>query len=610
MLDPVEVKLEQDLGRERLRLERSRLEKSKSDTANEVIEGYTPVQRCLASVLDSSIFEAFIGLIIASNVILVAFDTDAAASCRSEGERCSTPELDISNALCLAIYTLEAAARLYDHRRRILQSRHDTFDVVVVVCCYVDVLTSEMLTSDLSGVWQILRIFRISKVFRAARILMVFPEIYVMLQGFLSAMSAMLWGCTMILLILFLWSIVAVDFLQPVSLQLFEEGSFCYTSFNSVWDMTLLFFQTLVAGDAWGQCSLDIIKAAPASILIFAPALFMIQIGLTNLILAVVVEKAAEAHEVDVERKLRKVAADRKKAEERLSELCGLIDENCDGVISLEELMDYYNNHQELRNVMMTLDIREQDLENVFNLMDRDGSGDLTYSEVVQCISRADTNDLKRHIMMLKLQMQDVWTRIRGQIQVSVASMSKNMDAVKQDVESIVSGSFNYKPVQSHDARMQSRLPNAPIQQPGGLASSQDSAVRFVHHEMDRAGCTPYVDLDQLASRVQQQLRSDFQRQLGPEEKEGKQIEAQEEWDKVSSDRLAQSKTQPPGDLLEHVRKLCEEIILAVSKVSYGPDDNIVQQSKSAGTVTPLDMTPSSLPAPASQQPTQSNWRL
>jgi len=73
-------------------------------------------------------------------------------------------------------------------------------------------------------------------------------------------------------------------------------------------------------------------------------------------------------------------------------------------------------------------------MESLFNLMDKDGSGELSYEELIGCISRADSNDLKRQMMLLKLQIQDVWERLRGTFKDSVSAMEKNVEVLVREL--------------------------------------------------------------------------------------------------------------------------------------------------------------------------------
>lgn len=52
--------------------------------------------------------------------------------------------------------------------------------------------------------------------------------------------------------------------------------------------------------------------------------------------------------------------------------------------------------------------------------MDIDGSGHLTYQELCSCIHKADHDDLKRQMMMLRIQMHNIWCRVRDHLEVKL----------------------------------------------------------------------------------------------------------------------------------------------------------------------------------------------
>merc|ERR1719453_2839040 len=99
----------------------------------------------------------------------------------------------------------------------------------------------------------------------------------------------------MIVVLLLLFAVLSVEVINPVSVRIHKEDTYCAAAFSSVWNCMLMFFQTLVAGDSWGNCALPVIKAHFWTFLIFAAALISVQLGFMNLILAVIVERASRA---------------------------------------------------------------------------------------------------------------------------------------------------------------------------------------------------------------------------------------------------------------------------------------------------------------------------
>merc|ERR1719183_241950 len=117
-------------------------------------------------------------------------------------------------------------------------------------------------------------------------------------------MKAIFWAAIMILLMLMMWSIVTVELFHPLNLKLAEGGTYdgcdrCPRAFESVAQSTLSLIQTIIAGDSWGMTALPIIENHPWTVMVFGAILLTVQLGLMNLVLAVIVDSAAEARAQD-----------------------------------------------------------------------------------------------------------------------------------------------------------------------------------------------------------------------------------------------------------------------------------------------------------------------
>eukprot|EP00930_Biecheleria_cincta_P071978 TRINITY_DN5941_c0_g1_i1.p1 TRINITY_DN5941_c0_g1~~TRINITY_DN5941_c0_g1_i1.p1 ORF type:complete len:593 (+),score=112.33 TRINITY_DN5941_c0_g1_i1:39-1817(+) len=338
----------------------------------DAIETWPVLRRQTHRVITSFWFDTAIGVVIMFNVFVIVAETDMGANCRLTGESCRRAWVEASNGLLLVIYTLEAVARVYVFRKNIKNRPWDLFDISNAILCYLDLLVSLLLADAQVPGLQLLRIVRVGKVLRIIRGLRMFPELFALFQSFLSAMTTMFWGFIMIMTLLLLTAILTVEFIQPISIETFDEDDDCFSAYNTVFEATIYFFQTLMAGDAWGQCTLPIIHKSHATACFFVVSLVLIQLGTINLIMAVVIQKAQEAHANDVETKLNQITMEKKRAESRLNEFCEAMDNDQNGTIGLDELKDFYQSSAEMREVFDTLDMTFEDCESLFNLMDKE----------------------------------------------------------------------------------------------------------------------------------------------------------------------------------------------------------------------------------------------
>merc|ERR1719253_1673286 len=100
-----------------------------------------------------------------------------------------------------------------------------------------------------------------------------------------------------------LWSLILVEYIHPITTSIDFEGLYgcsrCSQAFSSILRSNLTMFQTLVAGDSWGLINIPVIEAHPWTAFLLLGAFISISLGLMNLILAVIVQRAADARDSD-----------------------------------------------------------------------------------------------------------------------------------------------------------------------------------------------------------------------------------------------------------------------------------------------------------------------
>ncbi|CAJ1452786.1 unnamed protein product [Effrenium voratum] len=362
--------------------------------------------------------ELLLSLVILANFIIIILEANYGAACDGEliTSGCIPAWPAIANYFFVAFYTLETLATLFVYRSRVCRDGWMLFDLGIVFMAWVDICVAAVVTTAGLQEVQLLRLFRIARLARAARIVHMSPELHAMMIGIISALTTVFWGLIMVMLLLAIWAVLAVELLHGTAQEVHVDNQKCLEAFDSVFMVMLMFFQTLMAGDSWGDCAIPMIQKNPLSLIIFGGSLLTVQLGFANLVLAVIVERSRQAHEEEQRQNIFEQFKKRREAENRLREMCQAIDVDRDGVLTLDELMDAYATNEEFRKTLFLLEIDETDLICLFDLMDVDRSGDLTYEELISCINKSETNDLKRQMMLVKLQVQDIWLRVRDHL--------------------------------------------------------------------------------------------------------------------------------------------------------------------------------------------------
>jgi len=356
-------------------------------------------------LLESTRTEYALALIILTNLCFIILEADHSGQCQSDGLGQQCPEVmlySVMNFIFLGIYTLESLARLYAYGGSFCADLWNPFDLAIVISGYLDLILKRLLPeggSDLDTL-QMLRIFRIARLARTIKILRHMPELQAMIRGFKNAIGAMGYGFLFILFLLLMAGILSVELIHPINMECDTDG-WCKEAFLSVIKSVLLYFQTLVAGDSWGLCAIPIIKNTPATILLFASVLVIVQLGFTNLILSVIVEKAAEARQHDCAALRRQ----RQEAIKKVARIARQIDSSGNGMITEEEFKEGMENDSDFRELLEVLDIDEADVSSLFYLMDADKSGDLSIEEFVRTLAKSSDDDIRKQMMFLRLKV-------------------------------------------------------------------------------------------------------------------------------------------------------------------------------------------------------------
>jgi len=268
--------------------------------------------------------------------------------------------------------------------------------------------------------FRILRLFRLA---RAFRILTWFPELFSLIKGLAFALKAIFWGTVLILIFLLIWSIMAVQFIHPLNRELQKNGVWdatdcarCPEAFSSVPMSMLTFIQQIVAGDSWGLVTVPIVEAYPVTIVFFLSVFVSVGLAILNLILAVIVDKAADAKQDSLRIEMEKKKKARHQAHETLRQICGEMDEDGSGTLTYQELVDGFTNDEAFAEVCSHMDITLDDLQVVWSLLDSDGSGDIDYDEFVTQLYKMKSDDSHTLLILIRAYVGDIKRIVTGEM--------------------------------------------------------------------------------------------------------------------------------------------------------------------------------------------------
>jgi len=353
-----------------------------------------------------------LGLTILLHLVLTILATDITV------EKGATIPIFIQLGLhfCLFLFFADLCLRLFDEKLEFFACKLNIFDTCVVAA---DILTEIMSYWDQSHIPSLsaLRMLRAVRVVRVVGFLSDIRELYLMLHGIASAMKAIMWGAFLIGILTLVWAIMAVELIHPLTLQLAAAGEYescekCTSAFSSVGSAFLTFVSTILAGDSWGKVTMPIMAAYPWTVPFFIAVLFSINLGLLNLILAVIVERAEEAREEDVAQKRRERDHFLAKCKKRLKKMFHDLDYDGNGSISRDEMMDGMRENPEFADILHVMDFGADDKEVIFSMMDVDMNGLIDPDEFIEHLFKMRSHDTQTLLLFIKHVVLNLQTKL------------------------------------------------------------------------------------------------------------------------------------------------------------------------------------------------------
>eukprot|EP00927_Polykrikos_kofoidii_P019368 TRINITY_DN19046_c0_g1_i1.p1 TRINITY_DN19046_c0_g1~~TRINITY_DN19046_c0_g1_i1.p1 ORF type:complete len:580 (-),score=82.44 TRINITY_DN19046_c0_g1_i1:67-1740(-) len=379
----------------------------------------------LSIVVHSELFDLFLVCVVAANFIFVIY----AAELHAKGVE--SPFIAHGGYSFSLFYVVEITVRIYIDRLSYFTRASNLIDFGIV-CADVAAETLIFVGGTRNPSLGLLRLFRIMKLLRAFQRLEMFHELWLMLHGLASTVRAMAWACFLILLVLLVCSLVAVEVLKPLQTRLYTEGAFedcasCVDAFQDIGKSLFTWFLLIFCGEMWADLVIPIVEANPFTALIFCSAYLLINIGLMNLVLTVIVDRAAAARVDDEGFKLQQKKDEWERARQKLYRWCVEMDTDVSGTVSLEELQSGIEVNSDFRATLASMDLGTEDVCTVFSILDQTHSGKVTYDEFVSQLYKMKTQESHTLLVFIKHYVQDVRQKVEQQLVILKTELSEQV---------------------------------------------------------------------------------------------------------------------------------------------------------------------------------------
>jgi len=248
----------------------------------------------------------------------------------------------------------------------------------------------------------------------------------------MNTMKAIAWACVLLVIVLLFWSVLAVQVIYPFSLKVEESGGYdgcsrCSRAFSSVWASFVTLLQTTVAGDSWGQTAVPMIEAYPWTAVFFIAVLTSMVLGMMNLVLMVIVDRAHELRDIDAQKKSRKKFEKMRKARSSILGILETLDEDKSGSLSHAELLGGYDQDKDLRARLIEMGISRKDLSDAFEQMRPANTGDVCYIDMIDHLQQKHY-DARAMIQVLRSDLVHIQREIHEDLDQQLATQAEKTD--------------------------------------------------------------------------------------------------------------------------------------------------------------------------------------
>merc|ERR1719436_1851487 len=104
------------------------------------------------------------------------------------------------------------------------------------------------------------------------------------------------------------------------------------------------------------------------------------------------------------------------------------MDKNSDGFLTMREFTDGYDNNKEFGDTLKAMDITKEDMTVVFNIMDKDKSGEIDYNEFVEQLYKMKSSDAHTLLVFIKHYVTEVRANVSSQMTLLKDFVSKKSE--------------------------------------------------------------------------------------------------------------------------------------------------------------------------------------
>lgn len=328
-------------------------------------------------------FDYFISLFLVMNAISLGINVNYMATRKAD----ETPRIFrvLGFSFCI-VYTVELFLRIFVLRRKFLWSktwRCHTFDVVVLVFAWANEVEELLVHFTVqNSIWAagLLRLLSLGRLARFARLVRLIPELRSIAKIVFVSMASFFWAFALLIILLYCVAVyfteVAADALKLSQMDAMALASIA-VRWGSLWQSVLSLYMAISGGDDWRNLVDPFRSDSPwqytTNICVFAIYIAFATLVIMNVITGILVEGAQRMIRDANDNALINVSAN--------LFLAGEPDDSAN--ITFDEFSKKLDSGN-LDGYIKVLGINRAEAMQLFDFVDRDGSGTISVAEFVK----------------------------------------------------------------------------------------------------------------------------------------------------------------------------------------------------------------------------------
>ncbi|KAF4654844.1 hypothetical protein FOZ61_007994 [Perkinsus olseni] len=403
--------------------------------------------------VDTVKFNAVIGLFIILNMLFIGLEADASPTGRNimseqlledatanNGVQCKSPAEEIkerlfwfiSENIFTVVFLLEMILRLKTHRLSYFMDGWNLMDFALVWLAVVDTwilpLVSECAASDVRALTA-LRVVRMLRLVRFVRLLRMFKELWLIVEGLVHSVRTLAWVAVFLVCLIYVCAIfltmqVGHNHEAYLGALSYDGTEWAYSTYFGTVPRSMLTLWQVITLDNWADGIVrHVIHQQPLMGFLFILLILSTTYGLLNIVVGVIVENTLGTATRTQEQVEQEKEEEKKSAANSLRRIFELSDVDQSGTLSQAEFRAAWK-MREVQEKFETLGIPMKDAEQLFRLMDPDGTGEIKLTEFLASCMQLVSNSQMGHRDIVQLSML-------------VENSSKKVDSLGRKIDSL-----------------------------------------------------------------------------------------------------------------------------------------------------------------------------